>query len=64
MVPTMFIAMLEHEDFSKTDFSYMRTGIMVGSPCPVKVMQNVVNKMNAKKSITYGQQRLPWMYNE
>jgi len=37
-VPTMFIAMLEHEDFSKTDFSHMRTGIMAGSPCPVKVM--------------------------
>jgi len=27
-VPTMFIAMLGHEDFDKTDFSYMRTGIM------------------------------------
>ena len=27
-VPTMFIAMLGHEDFPKTDFSYMRTGIM------------------------------------
>ena len=25
-VPTMFIAMLEHPDFEKTDFSYMRTG--------------------------------------
>jgi len=24
-VPTMFIAMLEHEDFKKTDFSHMRT---------------------------------------
>ena len=35
-VPTMFIAMLEHEDFKKTDFSRMRTGIMAGSPCPVK----------------------------
>ncbi len=32
-VPTMFIAMLEHEDFAKTDFSHMRTGIMAGSPC-------------------------------
>ena len=45
-VPTMFIAMLEHPDFPKTDFSYMRTGIMAGSPCPVSVMQDVVNKMN------------------
>ncbi|NLY43408.1 MAG: AMP-binding protein [Clostridiaceae bacterium] len=55
-VPTMFIAMLEHEDFSKTDFSHMRTGIMAGSPCPVKVMQDVVDKMNMKEiTIVYGQ---------
>ncbi len=55
-VPTMFIAMLEHEDFAKTDFSYMRTGIMAGSPCPVKVMQDVVDKMNMTQiTIVFGQ---------
>lgn len=55
-VPTMFIAMMEHEDFEKTDFSYMRTGIMAGSPCPIAVMQDVVNKMNMKEiTIVYGQ---------
>ncbi|MGE5474423.1 MAG: AMP-binding protein [Ignavibacteriales bacterium] len=55
-VPTMFIAMLEHEDFAKTDFSYMRTGIMAGSPCPVKVMQDVVDKMNMSQiTIVFGQ---------
>lgn len=55
-VPTMFIAMLGHEDFEKTDFSHMRTGIMAGSPCPVKVMQEVVDKMNMKEiTIVYGQ---------
>ncbi len=55
-VPTMFIAMLENEDFDKTDFSYMRTGIMAGSPCPVKVMQDVLDKMNMTQiSIVYGQ---------
>ena len=55
-VPTMFIAMLEHEDFPKTDFSYMRTGIMAGSPCPVKVMQDVVEKMNMSQiTIVFGQ---------
>ncbi|HHV95411.1 MAG TPA: AMP-binding protein [Clostridiaceae bacterium] len=55
-VPTMFIAMLGHEDFAKTDFSHMRTGIMAGSPCPVKVMQDVVEKMNMKEiTIVYGQ---------
>jgi len=55
-VPTMFIAMLGHENFPKTDFSYMRTGIMAGSPCPIKVMQEVVDKMNMKEIvIVYGQ---------
>ena len=55
-VPTMFIAMLGHEDFAKTDFSHMRTGIMAGSPCPVKVMQDVVDKMNMREiTIVYGQ---------
>ena len=55
-VPTMFIAMLQHENFAKTDFSHMRTGIMAGSPCPVKVMQDVVEKMHMTQiSIVYGQ---------
>ncbi|MBQ0098923.1 MAG: AMP-binding protein, partial [Firmicutes bacterium] len=55
-VPTMFIALLSHADFNKTDFSYMRTGIMAGSPCPVSVMQDVLNKMNMKEiTIVYGQ---------
>ena len=55
-VPTMFIGMLAHADFAKTDFSYMRTGIMAGSPCPVSVMQEVLDKMNMKEiTIVYGQ---------
>ncbi len=55
-VPTMFIAMLGHEDFPKTDFSHMRTGIMAGSPCPIKVMQDVIDKMHMSEiCITYGQ---------
>ena len=55
-VPTMFIALLEHPDFAKTDFSYMRTGIMAGSPCPISVMRDVVDKMNMREiTIVYGQ---------
>ena len=55
-VPTMFIAMLGHKDFEKTDFSHMRTGIMAGSPCPIKVMKDVVEKMNMTEiCIVYGQ---------
>jgi fatty-acyl-CoA synthase len=55
-VPTMFIAMMNHPDFETTDFSHMRTGIMAGSPCPVKVMEDVLQKMNCSEiCITYGQ---------
>ena len=55
-VPTMFIAMLENENFESTDFSHMRTGIMAGSPCPVKVMEEVIEKMHMPEiCITYGQ---------
>jgi len=55
-VPTMFIAMLGHEDFDKTDFSHMRTGIMAGSPCPIQTMREVIEKMHMPEiCITYGQ---------
>lgn len=55
-VPTMFIAMLEHPDFEKYDFSRMRTGIMAGSPCPVKTMQDVNKKMCMNEvTIVFGQ---------
>ncbi|MDD7398501.1 MAG: AMP-binding protein [Firmicutes bacterium] len=55
-VPTMFIAMLEHPDFKQYDFSSLRTGIMAGSPCPIKVMQQVIDEMNMKDIvIVFGQ---------
>ena len=55
-VPTMFIAMLAHPDFPRTDFSHMRTGIMAGSPCPIAVMRDVVEKMHMPEIvIVYGQ---------
>ncbi|OTG89532.1 fatty acid--CoA ligase, partial [Acinetobacter sp. ANC 4654] len=38
-VPTMFIALLEHEQFDEFDLSSLRTGIMAGSPCPREIMQ-------------------------
>ena len=55
-VPTMFIAMLEHPDFHKFKFPKLRTGIMAGSPCPIKVMRQVVEQMGATEiTIAYGQ---------
>ncbi len=55
-VPTMYIFMLEHPDFEKYDFSSLRTGIMAGSPCPINVMRQVIDKMNMREiTISYGQ---------
>jgi len=55
-VPTMFIAMFNHEDFAKTDFSYMRTGIMAGANCPPDLMRRAAAEMNMTEIISvYGQ---------
>ena len=55
-VPTMFIAMFSHPDFAKTDFSYMRTGIMAGANCPADLMRRASVEMNMKEIISvYGQ---------
>ncbi|MBR7124837.1 MAG: AMP-binding protein, partial [Candidatus Methanomethylophilaceae archaeon] len=54
-VPTMFINILNHKLFNKFNFSSLRTGIMAGSPCPIKSMEEVVEKMNMKEiTIVYG----------
>ncbi|MBQ9937705.1 MAG: AMP-binding protein [Oscillospiraceae bacterium] len=55
-VPTMFIAMMQHPDFEKTDFSYIRTGIMAGSNCPADLMRKATEVMNMKEIVSvYGQ---------
>jgi fatty-acyl-CoA synthase len=54
-VPTMFIALLNHPDFDKTDLSSLRTGIMAGSPCPIDVMRQVIERMHMPEvTIAYG----------
>jgi len=54
-VPTMFIAMLDHPEFSSFDLSTLRTGIMAGSPCPVEVMKRVITHMHMEQvTIAYG----------
>ncbi len=54
-VPTMFIAILDHPLFAKFDFSSLRTGIMAGSNCPIKVMEQVIDKMHMTDvTICYG----------
>ncbi len=55
-VPTMFIAELDHPRFTEFDLGSLRTGIMAGAPCPVEVMNRVLNQMNMSEVlIAYGQ---------
>ncbi|MGF1597856.1 MAG: AMP-binding protein [Acidimicrobiales bacterium] len=54
-VPTMFIAILALADFESYDVSALRTGIMAGSPCPVEVMKQCIERMNMDEvTICYG----------
>jgi len=55
-VPTMYIAIMDHPDFSSYDMSSLRTGIMAGAPCPVEAMNNVREKMHCPEVvIAFGQ---------
>jgi fatty-acyl-CoA synthase len=54
-VPTMFIAQLDHPEFTKFDLTSLRTGIMAGSPCPIEVMKRAVANMHLSEiTIAYG----------
>lgn len=54
-VPTMFIAALAHPEFAAFDLSSLRTGIMAGSPCPIEVMRQVIDRMHMPEvTIAYG----------
>ena len=52
----MFIAELEHTDLDQFDLGSLRTGLMAGSPCPIEVMRQVIDRMGAQEiTIGYGQ---------
>jgi fatty-acyl-CoA synthase len=54
-VPTMFIAELDHPEFSSFNLKSLRTGIMAGAPCPIEVMKRVNTEMNmGEVTIAYG----------
>jgi fatty-acyl-CoA synthase len=54
-VPTMFIAELNHPEFSRFDVSSLRRGIMAGAPCPIEVMKEVASTMHMSEvTIAYG----------
>jgi fatty-acyl-CoA synthase len=54
-VPMMFIAELQDPEFATFDLSSLRTGLMAGSPCPIEVLRQVIEKMNMREvGIAYG----------
>ena len=54
-VPTMFTAMLAAQASRPRDLGALRTGIMAGAPCPIEVMERVIERMNmAEVTICYG----------
>jgi len=55
-VPTHYVAQLEHPDFARFDLTSLRTGIMSGAPCPLPLMDKVVEAMGIREiCIGYGQ---------
>jgi fatty-acyl-CoA synthase len=54
-VPTMFIALLDYPHFEQYDLTSLRTGIMAGSPCPIEVMKQVIERLHVPEiTIAYG----------
>ncbi len=55
-VPTMYIAIMNHDDFARYDMSSLRTGIMAGAPCPEETMNQVRENMHVSEVvIAFGQ---------
>ncbi len=51
----MFRALIEEPSFARRDYSSLRTGIMAGSPCPVELMREVVERLHMPEvAIGYG----------
>ncbi len=54
-VPTMFVAMLESDQFVQVRLDSLRTGIMAGAPCPIEIMRRVIAQMHLPEiAIAYG----------
>jgi fatty-acyl-CoA synthase len=55
-VPTMYVAEMALPDFKSFDLTSLRTGMMSGAPCPIELMNRVLNEMHCKELvIAYGQ---------
>jgi fatty-acyl-CoA synthase len=54
-VPTMFLAELEDQEFSRFDLTSLRTGVMAGALCPEPLMRKVIDTMHLPEmTIAYG----------
>jgi len=55
-VPAMFIAELQHPEFTRFQLTSLRTGIMAGAPCPIEIMRRVIDTMHCRHMlVVYGQ---------
>ncbi|MEG3162772.1 AMP-binding protein [Sphingomonas sp. LB2R24] len=54
-VPTMFLALLEHPEFTRFDLSSLRTGVAAGALCPAPMMRRMIAEMHLRDiTIGYG----------
>ena len=55
-VPTMFIAQLQHPDFSRFDLTSLRVAMIGGAPCPVELLRSINTDMHCEHvCVIYGQ---------
>ena len=55
-VPTMFIAEIQHPEFSRFDLSTLRAALIGGSPCPVDLLRRMNSEMHCREvTVVYGQ---------
>jgi fatty-acyl-CoA synthase len=54
-VPTMFLAELDHPEFSTFNVTSLRTGFIGGAPCPVELMKRIIADLHIPEiTIVYG----------
>ena len=57
-VPTMLVALLEHPDFARHDYSRLRTIMSGGSPVPAELIEHAKTAFGCRFTINFGQTEL------
>ena len=53
--PSMLIALVDHPDFKKEDWSTVSKGIIGGAPCPIELMRRIVEEIGVSDiTVAYG----------